>query len=111
YFYANLMKLYGGVPLLDKAYALTDEFAVERNTLEETVNFIVSDCDAAAALLSESGDKARATKGAALALKSRTLLYAASDLYNSEASWSADYEHPELVSYIGGDRMARWQAA
>lgn len=111
YFYANLMKLYGGVPLLDKAYALKDEFAVERNTLEETVNFIVADCDAAAALLSESGDKARATKGAALALKSRTLLYAASDLYNSEASWSPDYEHPELVSYIGGDRMARWQAA
>lgn len=111
YFYSWLMSFWGGVPLIDKAYAPDDNLLVARNTLAETVNFIVADCDTAATLLPVTGDKARATKGAALALKSRVLLYAASDLYNSQASWSPGYAHPELVSYIGGDRTARWQAA
>ncbi len=110
YFYSWLMNFYGGVPLIDKAYAPTDDFLVARNTLEETVNFIVADCDAAAALLPSSGDKARATKGAALTLKSRVLLYAASDLFAS-ASWAGGYSAPELISYTGGSQMQRWQAA
>ena len=38
-------------------------------------------------------------------------MYAASDLYNSNASWAGGYSNPELVGYVGGDRMARWQAA
>ena len=111
YFYYWLMSFYGGVPLIDKAYSPTDDLLVPRNTFEETVNFIVADLDEAAGLLPVSGDKARATKGAALSLKSRVLLYAASDLFNSGASWSSGYANPELVSYISGDRAARWQAA
>lgn len=111
YFYYWLMSFYGGVPLVDRAYSPSDELLIPRNTLEETVDFIVSDLDAAAGLLPLSGDKARATKGAALALKSRVLLYAASDLFNSKASWAVGYQHPELVSYTEDDRKARWQKA
>lgn len=111
YFYYWLMSFWGGVPLIEKSYTPTDELLVERNTLEETVNFIVKDLGTAASLLPLSGDKARATRGAAMALKARVLLYAASDLYNSQASWASAYQHPELVSYVGGDRRARWQAA
>lgn len=111
YFYFNLMKFFGGVPLIENALTPTDDLKVARNTLEETINFIIADCDAAAALLPESGDKARATVGAALTLKSNVLLYGASDLYNSEASWSSGFQNPELVSYIGGNRAQRWQAA
>ena len=114
YIYHNLVSLYGGVPIITEAYDLNEDYMVERNTLEESIDFIVSDLDRAAALLPLEHDgenKGRATKGAALALKSRTLLYAASDFFNSEASWAGGYAHPELVSYIGGDRMARWRAA
>jgi len=111
YFYSWLMSFYGGVELIDKAYSPTDDFMVPRSSFEETVNFIVADCDAAAELLPASGDKARATKGAALTLKSKVLLYAASDLFNSEGSWTSGYSNPELISYVGGDRTARWQAA
>ena len=110
-FYYWLMSFWGGVPIIKNSYSLTDDFSVARNSLEETVNFIVSECDAAANILPVSGDKARATKGAALALKSRVLLYAASDLFNSNASWTSSYANPELVSYVGGDRTARWRAA
>jgi hypothetical protein len=111
YLYFDLMEMYGGVPIITKAYTLSDSFNVPRNTFEETINFITRQCDSAAALLPLTSDQGRGTKGAALALKARTLLYAASDLYNSNASWANGYTHPELVGYTGGDRAARWKAA
>lgn len=114
YLYQNLVSMYGGVPIIDKTYGLTGEFEVPRNSFEECINFIVADLDTAAALLPlqmTGANRGRATKGAALALKSRVLLMAASDLYNSGASWAGGYAKPELVGYTGGDRAARWQAA
>ena len=113
YNYQNLVLMYGGVPLITKAYELNDDFLVPRNTFEECINFIADECDQAAALLplvEEGGNAGRATKGAALALKSRILLYAASDLYHDQ-SWAGNYEHPELIGYTSGDRTAQWQAA
>src|SRR6266536_2499602 len=82
YLYFDLMELYGGVPLITKPYGLNDSRGIARNTFEETVNFILSECDAAASLLptvplkldGTTVDNGRATKGAALALKARTFL-------------------------------------
>jgi starch-binding outer membrane protein, SusD/RagB family len=114
YLYHNLVSMYGGVPIITKSYGLTDDFKVPRNTFEECINFIVQELDSAAAqlpLTNTGTNIGRATKGAALALKSRVLLYAASDLYNSDASWAGGYGNKELVGYVGGDRQARWQAA
>jgi hypothetical protein len=109
YFYHNLMRMYGGVPLITKVYGLNDDYNVARNSFKETVDFIVADADQAAALLPVSHSAAnlgRATKGAALALKARVLLYAASDLYNENPSDSAftGYTTPQ-------DRLALWRAA
>jgi hypothetical protein len=58
----------------------------------------------------------RASKAAALALKSRVLLYAASDLYDvatakTKSTVHASYAQPELVGYVGGSRSERWQKA
>jgi len=110
YVYSKLVSFYGGVPIIKNVYGLNDDFLAPRNSFEECINRIVSDCDSAASLVNPS-DKGRPTKGAALALKSRILLYAASDLYNSNGSWAGDFAHPELISYIGGDRTVRWQKA
>lgn len=112
YLYHLLMRQYGGVPLVSRVYGLVDEFNIPRSSLEETVDFIISDLDQAAALLPEAysgNDIGRATKGAALALKSRVLVRAASDLYHTTIF--PEYAHPELISYVGGNRTARWQAA
>ncbi len=106
--------MYGGVPIITKAYGLDDDFIVPRDSYENCINFIVDECDQAAAALpatQDGNDKGRATKGAALALKARVLLYAASDFYNSNASWAGGFSNPELVGYVGGDRTSRWQAA
>ena len=90
--YADLVKTYGGVPLILMAQAITDDLNVSRNTYAECVTQIVKDCDEAAAILPlryTGKDEGRATKGAALALKGRTLLYFASPLNNpsSPALW------------------------
>jgi hypothetical protein len=113
YYYHNLVRLYGGVPLVKKTYSLDDEFLLPRSSLQESIQYIVDEADLAASLLplsySGGGDIGRATKGGALALKSRILLYAASDLYN-DPSWAGGFSNPELISSTG-DRMAKWQAA
>lgn len=115
YFYHNLVRLYGGVPLVKKAYGLNDEFLIARSSLDESIQYVVEEADLAASLLPTSystgnGDIGRATKGAALALKSRILLYAASELYNNP-TWAGAYSNTELISSKTGSRTAKWQAA
>jgi len=112
YLYHFLTSTYGGVPIITEAYELDDEFKAARNSYAECVDFMVSECDQAAALLPDvqtGNNFGRATRGAALALKARILLYAASDLYNTDVFPS--YSNPELIGYTDGSRTERWQAA
>lgn len=86
WYYTELAERYGGVPLIAKPFQLNDNFQMQRSSYDSTVNFIVAQCDSAAALLPMNYDAnslGRATQGAALALKSRILLYAASPLWNT----------------------------
>lgn len=113
FFYFELVKRYGGVPIITDVLSLNDNLnSINRNSLDDCIKFITDECDATAAVLPAmyaNEDLGRATKGAALALKSRVLLYAASDLFNSP-SWAGGYSRPELIS-VSGDRMTKWEAA
>lgn len=112
YIYQELIAVYGGVPLISEPYELDDEFMVPRSSYKDCVNFIVEECNLAAGLLPDvqsGGNKGRATKGAAMSLKARVLLYAASDLYNTTVF--PGYSDPELIGYTDGNRNDRWQAA
>lgn len=114
YHYHNLIRIHGGVPIIEKPFKLDDDFFLPRNTFEECVNFVAAECDKAAALLPEKWDDSdlgRVTKGAALTLKSRILLYAASDLFNEQDAWTTGYAHPELIGYTDHNRLAHWEAA
>lgn len=118
YYYQQLARYYGGVPLVDRPYELGEEtYEAPRNTWEETVDFIVSDLDDAASLLAgKSMAAGRATELAALALKSRILLYAASDLHDAptaqgNSSVLAGFSNIELVAYTSGSQTERWQKA
>lgn len=120
YYYSELIKRYGGVPLLTSALSLEDDVSkIPRNTLPECIQFVTAECDSAAAQLPlntatlpyvAATDLGRVTKLTALALKSRVLLYAASDLFNT-SSWAGGYAKPEFISLPAGDRTARWKAA
>lgn len=113
--YFSMVKRYGGVPLLKEAQQISeniDDLAVQRSKEHEIYDFIASELDLAAQDLPEAYDKPgdgpnryRITKYAALALKSRAMLYAAS---------SAKYAPVQLDGLVGiPDNMANgyWQAA
>ena len=93
--YFKLVSLHGGVPLITKPFTLDDDFNVPRNTYDECMNFVITELDEAANLLPLdyiTSEKGRITKGAALAAKSRALLYMASPLNNPSndlAKWQA----------------------
>lgn len=112
YMYFMLMAQYGGVPLLEEPMELGKGYELPRNTFDETVKFIVKDLNAAIDNnnIKTQADKHRATLGAAYALKSRVLLYAASEIHHN-LSWASGYEHPELIGYVGGDRTQLYKDA
>ncbi|MEZ2334325.1 RagB/SusD family nutrient uptake outer membrane protein [Mucilaginibacter sp. RCC_168] len=118
YYYQQLVRYYGGIPLITKVYKLNEaDYSAARNSYADCIKFITTDCDSAITLLTgKTMDVGRATVPAALALKSRVLLYAASDLHDiptakAKSAVISAYAHPELLGYISGDRTARWQAA
>ena len=106
--YSKLVCTYGGVPVLKNALKLGENFnLINRSTFEETIKFISDDCDAAVALLKTKNEMelGKVTKETALALKSRVLLFAASDL---TADGTAQNKY---VGYENPDRTALWTAA
>lgn len=76
----NLSKWYGDVPLPDHDLTPEEAQVIPRSSKETVVNFIVSELEAALADLPSKDqlpaeENGRITKGAALALEMRTLLY------------------------------------
>ncbi|MBO0931975.1 RagB/SusD family nutrient uptake outer membrane protein [Fibrella aquatilis] len=75
-YYFELWRWYGGVPIVTKTLTTDEANQVSRSTSAETLNFIVSELDAAAKDLPLTNQRGRATKGAALAFKTKALLHA-----------------------------------
>ena len=106
YFYHVLFSYYGRVPIITSVHEVTtptEDYTETRAPIEEVCAFIVSECDKAIAILPTTYPAAqlgRATKGAAMAVKCRTLLYAASPLFGtpSAAKWQAASDaHKALI--------------
>lgn len=79
--YFQMVKRYGGVPILTKAQSSdesVDQLNVPRDSEQDVYDFIASEMDDIAQVLPDDGDEGRADKYAALALKSRAMLYAGS---------------------------------
>ena len=90
FYYHMLYSVYGRVPLVDHTYDLNSTFNEKRAEMDDVADFIVADCDMASELLplkyKDNSDFGRATKGAALALKGRVLLYKASPLFGTPSA-------------------------
>ncbi len=116
YYYTQLMRQFGGVVLLTEPLTLDSEANNPRGTFEETMDLIISDLDRAITLLDGAPlSKARANSLTAMAMKSRALTHAASDLYEpskaSSVSTIASYSNKELIGYTSGSQDQRWAAA
>ncbi len=116
--YNQMLRYYGGVPLVKSSYSLdAPDFSLARNTYDECVKSIISDLDSSKLLLTgKSLAAGRATPEAAMALKARVLLYAASDLHDGPTAKAKStllngYAKYEYLGYTSGDRTARWTAA
>jgi hypothetical protein len=110
FYYFELLKRFGdpvnnlGVPIVpEKVLEITDTLDFARNSYDDCVNYILADCDKAAKVLpnrQNGSEYGRASKAAALALKSRLLLYAASPLANSSddiEKWKRAAEAAKVV--------------
>ncbi|MDR2776306.1 MAG: RagB/SusD family nutrient uptake outer membrane protein [Tannerella sp.] len=96
YLYLQLIKRYGGVPLMDTPYEVDHDFTQDRrSSFEEVADFILSECDAALATPESEGlaigfrwsiddtERGKVSRGFACAVKSQTALFAASPLWNT----------------------------
>lgn len=111
--YMDMFPRYGGLPIVDHPLGDGDPtLLVQRATLQETIDFIIKLCDEALPNLPETVSSnwvGRITKGVALSIKARTLLYAASPLFNASSS-VLPYDKPELIC-LGNYDKERWLAA
>lgn len=122
FFYFELVKRYGGVPILEEPldYNQPETWkGIQRNSLDECIKHIVALCDKAATIIPTNVSSyswyqsGRATYGAIKALKARVLLYAASPLYKDAKStftWvdaaRAAKDVIDLKAYSLGDNYA-----
>ena len=113
YFYFELFRSYGDVPLVTTTLTNAEANTITRTPADEIVKFIVEEIDEIAPYLPVSyvtevnSEVGRATRGAALALKARTLLYAASPLFNptnDRNRWAAAAEACKVIL----DNAATW---
>ena len=106
YFYFELLRAYGDVPLVTTTLTNAQANNITRTPADEIVKFIVDELDAVAPYLPVSyiteygAEVGRATRVAAYALKARTLLYAASPLFNptkDATKWAAAAEASKYI--------------
>ncbi len=124
YYYMELIKRYGGVPLVKKVLNQNEAFGVTRSTFQQCVDYIVEQCDSAYIDLANHyinygipsgqsigrGDAGtdnnrlgRVEKPAAVALKLRALLFAASPLNNPTGNSSLWQKAAEAAQQLFTD--------
>ncbi|MFA5419349.1 MAG: RagB/SusD family nutrient uptake outer membrane protein, partial [Bacteroidales bacterium] len=88
FFHFELAKRYGDIPLLTESLTIDEVNSQEKTTFEDLVGFIVEECDTLVKYLPVSyltfspAQTGRVTKGTAMALKAKALLFLASPLHN-----------------------------
>jgi hypothetical protein len=108
------LRVHGPIPIIDRSYNADEDYStIVRRPYDDCVNFVVKDCDDAAALLPparNSQELGRPTSVAALALKARILLYQASPLFNGNPDYSnyVNAEGQKLFPDFDGNK---WQLA
>ena len=113
YFYFELLRAYGDVPLVTTTLTNAQANSVERTPADEVIKFIVEELDDVATYLPVSfitepgAEVGRATRVAAYALKARTLLYAASPLFNPTNSAEKWAKAAEACKYVL-DHASEW---
>ena len=113
YRYMGMFYRWGGVPIVTKSFMSDDNLSIKRASLQEVVDYICELCDEAYEYLPERWDAAntgRMDRGAVLAIKARTLIFAARPLFNSSTPYLDNGELNSLICFGNADRE-RWKDA
>ena len=104
YYYFLLVRAYGDIPFTTEVRTEEEANSLTRTPASEVFDFIVSECNSVAEMLpvdyadlendaaATAPESGRVTRGMALALKARTLLYRASKLFNEQEDASLYHE-------------------
>ena len=96
--YFDLFRHFGGLPLIKETYDVQPSYELPRATVEETVQYMVDLLDEAAATpelpwdlgTDDTNWQGRFTKAAAMGLKCKILLFAASPLFNDDEPYCTE---------------------
>lgn len=116
YYYSELIKRFGGVPLVTTTLGSATDLTPAKKSYDEMVAYIVSEVDKYKDSVQLNwktsafkGNDGRFTKGSALALKARVLLYAASPLHGYAAQkWMAAADAAKDVMTTTGLNLSLW---
>lgn len=120
YLHFYLLRLYGPIPIVDKVIPISakgDEVNLYREPVDKVVDYIVNTLDEAIEqlptlneldIVSEYG---RFTKTIALCIKAKTLVLAASPIFNNNNYYSGFKDKRGVELFPVGDSKARWERA
>ena len=103
-YYFELVKRYGDVPMITKPVSLEEVNHLKETAATDILNFVAEECMAVANDLPVSHNEfyketGRVTKGAALAIRARALLYAASPLFAGNKDAKEAYRKAAEAAY------------
>lgn len=119
YYHFYLFQYYGPIPLIRKNLPISaseEEVRVKREKVDDVVNYIVELLDEAVpdlptAIQKESSELGRFTQPAALGLKAKVLVLAASPLFNGNTSY-ANFRDSDGQSFFNQEyQLKKWQIA
>ncbi len=94
YYFFELARRYGDIPMPLTMLTAEEANVIGKTPFDEVIDFIVSECDESAKNLPDTyvglldDESGRVTRGFALAVKTKALLYAASPLHNTSGDKS-----------------------
>lgn len=120
FYYFMLFRSYGPIILLGEDPIPVDtplaDLLKERNSVDECIDYITSELDAAAADLPikySGNDLGRIDQGTCKAFKAKVLLYAASPLYNCNPDYAqiVNKDGKQLFPQDQSQKQAKWEKA
>ncbi|MCY1722484.1 RagB/SusD family nutrient uptake outer membrane protein [Prolixibacteraceae bacterium Z1-6] len=119
YYHFWLFKSYGAIPIIREnlpIYTNTEDVKVYRDPVDDVVNYIVELIDEAMPdlperLISETLEQGRITQPIALAIKARTLVTAASPLYNGNTDYASVVDNRGIALFNQSYDESKWQMA
>jgi len=120
YLHYYLFQLYGPIPIVDKVIPIAakgEELAIYREPVDEVVNYIVGTLDEATESLPDLNqldvvsEYGRFTKTIARCVKAKTLVLAASPLFNNNNYYSGFTDNRGIELFPTGDSRQRWERA